>query len=183
MTFTAEIVRELLDYNPITGKFVWKIRGLRWFQDADCPRCACQQWNKMNACKEAIPGENKKEQYYHKIQLLGSRVSAHRIAWLHYHGKMPDGIIDHINGNKHDNRIENLRDVSRFENNRNSKKGKNNTSGATGVYKTNSGKWSGQFWKNGQYYGLGVFETVEEASMAVKMKRKEVGGFTERHGL
>jgi hypothetical protein len=99
------------------------------------------------------------------------RFDAHRLAYLWVYGNVPNQ-IDHINGNKSDNRINNLRSCTDSENRRNSKKRKDNTSGYKGVsYFKKREKWNsriGIILENGsrRYKNLGYFNTKEEAYSA-----------------
>lgn len=91
---SAESLREVLDYCPDSGEFTWKVyRG----------RCA----------KVGSKAGTLKPTGYVAIILFGKWYGAHRLAWLHVHGAWPNGDIDHINGCPSDNRIANLRDVSK----------------------------------------------------------------------
>ena len=70
---------------------------------------------------------------YVAVNLLGKNIAVHRLVWMMQHGEMP-ALIDHIDGDRQNNRIENLRLANRFGNAQNKKLNKNNTSGVKGVY-------------------------------------------------
>jgi len=108
---------------------------------------------------------------------------AHRLIWLYVYGEWPKGEIDHINGIKDDNRIENLRDVSKSINQRNSKMRKNNTSGITGVIwdKANS-KWLPLIHFDGKPKYLGRFDCKYKAASVRHLAMEIEGGYTNRHG-
>ncbi len=81
----------------------------------------------------------------------------HRLAWLYMYGEWPVGDIDHINGIRDDNRLINLRSVSRQENLRNRRTGRNNTSGVMGVnWDKSLGKWRSSIGIGGKTKHLGV---------------------------
>ena len=94
---------------------------------------------------------------YRVVRLFGSPYLAHRLAWYLHYGEQP-GEIDHINRDRSDNRIENLRVVSRSENNFN--QGNRNKYGVKGLYKTARGKFALQYGNR----HLGTFDTVEDAA-------------------
>ena len=87
----------------------------------------------------------------------------HRLVWFHYYGEMPKQNIDHINGIKTDNRIENLRYADYSQNGANRKVSKNNSIGLKGVGR-NGNKYQAVIQKNGKSFYLGIFNTKEEAS-------------------
>ena len=94
---------------------------------------------------------------------------AHRIAWLYVYGEMPCRNIDHINGNRADNRICNLRLVNQSQNVANSKLSKANTSGCKGVtWRKDTNKWAAGLMLNYKRISLGSFKTKEEAAEAYK---------------
>ena len=68
------------------------------------------------------------------IKIKGVQYKSHRLAWLYQYGSMPSGVIDHMNGDKTDNRICNLRDVDQAENCRNANRSENPDTGFKGVY-------------------------------------------------
>ena len=112
----------------------------------------------------------------------GKPYQLHRLIWLYAHGSWPSGEIDHINGNRSDNRIENLRDVTSSQNGRNKRVSSANTSGVTGVtwFKSRN-KWVAAMNMNGKRIHLGYFETIDDAAKARK-SADTIHGFHENHG-
>ena len=110
------------------------------------------------------------------------RYPAHRLVWIMHFGEIQKGYeIDHINHVRSDNRIENLRVVSRTGNRKNCSININNSSGVTGVYFTRGGKWHAQITVLGKKMHLGLFSCIEDA---VKSRRaaEKMYGFHENHG-
>lgn len=103
---SAQLARELLHYDPDTGLFHWKRRSV----ENSANLRACNAWNARCAGNEA--GRINHGGYV-LIDLYGSAYRAHRLAWLIAHGVWPSNDIDHINGVRSDNRLANLRDVTR----------------------------------------------------------------------
>jgi hypothetical protein len=98
------------------------------------------------------------------IPLNSVKYVAHRLAWLWVHGNFPNGQIDHINGDKQDNRIANLRVVTNKQNCENKPLQKNSTSGFVGVnWKASANKWVAQICHNQHVIYLGLFNKIEEA--------------------
>ncbi len=109
-------------------------------------------------------------------------LKAHRVAWVVYYGKWPKGQIDHINGDRADNRIGNLRDVNSSKNSRNSKMKSNNTSGHNGIYwYERYGKWQVSGGADGRKKHIGYFEDLEDA-IAARAEFNRQNGYSERHG-
>ena len=126
---------------------------------------------------------NDKYGCYWQVMLKKKLYLAHRVVWYLHHGEWPSGEIDHINGDTTDNRVSNLRDVTKSVNIKNKAKQSNNKSGFTGVYfETASGKYRAQIKSNGVIKNLGRFERIEDAVIARRAAEVLDGEFTERHG-
>jgi hypothetical protein len=145
---TQERLKELLSYDPETGVFT-RLVGR----------------SGPNARAGDVAGCNNGQGYV-RIYVDGKPYKAHRLAWFYTHGVWPSE-MDHKNGNRSDNRIANLREVTRAENKANSSAYKNNTSGYVGVsLHKKSGQWIAQIQKDGKKQGLGYFPTPEVARAA-----------------
>jgi hypothetical protein len=179
---TPEYLRQLLRYEPETGKLFWRERPASSFKPA--ARSAehrAANWNAKNAGRPAFTSDN--GDGYLTGRVLGNLYRAHRVIWAMHHGAWPSGDVDHINGNRMDNRIANLRDATKSENARNSAKRRDNTSGICGVcWHRHSGKWMVRIKAGGKSVFLGRFANLEDAVKAREMAEKRIGGFTERHG-
>lgn len=159
----SELAGNLIDYNADDGTFVWT------------------NYNKNNCNKGKTAGTIGKRGYL-RIQIFGKVYCAHRIAWLIYYGRFPDYGIDHIDGDKLNNSISNLRDVSQLENNKNRSINKNNKSGFIGVtWAKHRGKWRSRIMFEGKDITLGFFDDVNEAAR-VRSDASIKYGFHENHG-
>ena len=108
-------------------------------------------------------------------------ICAHRIIFAMHYGYFPEQ-VDHINGNKSDNRIGNLRAATRSENYCNSKTRIDNTSGIKGVHWENQrNKWRAYCNKNGKRYDAGFFDDIEEAKKAIQILRSSIHGNFAKH--
>ena len=109
----------------------------------------------------------------------GYGVMMHRIVNM-----TPQGLwTDHINGNKHDNRIENLRGATQAENKRNKALGLTNKSGVKGVFLAKHvGKWVAQMWVDGKKRHLGCFDNLSLAQEFMELAREMVHGKFANHG-
>jgi hypothetical protein len=106
------------------------------------------------------------------VTVMGLRLKGHRLAWKMHYGVDPVGEIDHINGNKHDNRIANLRDCKKSDNGKNAGLSKRNKSGFRGVTQhTGREKWIASISIDGKNKHLGVFDTPEEAGEVAELAR------------
>jgi hypothetical protein len=170
-----DALRKLLGYDEASGLLFWLPRPHEMF----ATESAAKSWNTKYANKVA---GSKTSEGYTIISVLGVSYMAHRLAWVIANKKLPDGEIDHINGDRNDNRAKNLRVVSAQENSRNAKKQKNNTTGHTGVYwdKTLC-KYVALIGLNGRLKNLGRFETVDEAVTA-RLEAQRRYNFSSRHG-
>lgn len=143
-----QVIAEHLSYCPDTGAFKWRTstRGHR---------------------AGAVAGSVHRGTGYVSISVAGQRYLAHRIAWLIVHGAWPASGTDHINGNRADNRIANLRPATRSENQQNLRGPmRNNTLGVLGVCRQKSGKFQAQITVDGRQIYLGCHPTAEAASDA-----------------
>lgn len=111
---------------------------------------------------------------YIRVNIQGKRYKAHRIIWEMFNGKIPESmVIDHIDGNKANNMIENLRLATQSQNQAN-KVGTG--SWPKGVKVCANGKFQARVRQHGKTYHLGTFSTVEEASAAYATKAIELYG-------
>jgi hypothetical protein len=111
----------------------------------------------------------------------GKCYKAHRVAWMLHFGAEPD-VIDHINGNPADNRLENLRSVTLSDNQHNRKLSKNNRSGFLGVcWHARSGKWRAAGWVDGRHRTIGQFSALEDA-IAARTSFNTIHAYHENHG-
>lgn len=172
---SPEVLRQLLRYEPDTGKLFWKERGPEWFVSIKSHRA----WNARFSGKEALTAKSKR---YKNGFILWKKHLAHRVAFAIFYGRWPYGQVDHIDGNGENNRIQNLRDVDSLENNRNMRRAKNNKSGITGVHWCATyGSWVAQIQIKGRGINLGSFKSLEEAAQARK-NADLLYGFHENHG-
>lgn len=112
---------------------------------------------------------------YLETTLLGKKYKVHRLVWLLNRGVWPKRHIDHVNGKRDDNRIENLREATPAQNNQHSSKVRpNNTSGMPGVcWDRRRGKWYAQIQVEGKHVFLGYFTEKQDAGKAyAEGKRK-----------
>lgn len=120
---------------------------------------------------------------YRMVNIDGSIVYQHRLAWLFSHGAWPDVEIDHIDGNPSNNRIENLRLAVRHENAKNAGRHSNNTSGFKGVdFRKSDGKWRARIRIKGKRINLGLFNDPLEAFNAYKKAADDLHGDFCNHG-
>ena len=153
---TVERLRELLDFNPETGELCWRI----------APRH-----------QRIEPGQSAGyvgRRGYLRIRIDGAAHQAHRLAWMHHHGTPPLGDIDHIDGDRLNNRIANLRDVSKFTNQQNQVNRRFvGATGLTGVTRQRN-KFEARISANGVSHHLGMFETAEAAHLAYLGAKKRL---------
>ena len=144
---SLERVRELFDYDPETG--ILKRR-------TSVPKSPAG--SSVGTCNN----------HGHLICRVDYTIYyVHRLIWLHYHGKEPSDLIDHINGNTIDNRICNLREATFSGNSRNRKMSWSNKAGLKGAhYSSWEEKWRSSIKADGKSIHLGWFDTKEEAAAA-----------------
>ncbi len=131
---------------------------------------------------KVIGGKITKHDRFLKATIKGKRYKIHQLAWIYEYGKMPTYQIDHDNGDRNDNGIRNLRDITQADNNKNAAMRKDNISGCTGVHQREyKGRiyWIARIGKEKR--SLGSFDTFEDAVIARKRAERELG-YDKRHG-
>lgn len=169
------IVRQIINYDPETGEMTWFARPLDNFKSSG------QQirWNRRHAGKRAW---SLTKNGYHVVSINKRQCGAHRVAWFLHYGVWPNGMIDHINHDRTDNRICNLRDVDNRSNSRNRPLPENHPSPAFGVRWTSSNrKWRSTIRTGNKHVHLGYFEDVWEAIEA-RRKAEMAFGYHPNHG-
>lgn len=175
---TIEQAFLLIKYFPETGAFQWNERLPHIVQMYGGDPKSCGMWNTRYLHK---PVGTLNSKGYLVTRIMGRAYKLHRLAWFMVHAEWAEE-IDHINGDKSDNRIANLRSVTRAENMKNKPKYKQNSSGVIGVgwHKTTN-KWIAKIRINGRDYHLGIFETIEGAA-AARAAAEVRYGFHKNHG-
>lgn len=141
---TQARLRQVVNYDPVTGSFTWLVRF------------------GVVAGKKAGHSTND----YVVIGIDKRLYLAHRLAWLYTFGELPE-MLDHIDGNKQNNRIDNLRPCTKSTNGANSKRNSTNTSGFKGVsWDRDTKKWRAYVKKNGRRFHLGLFDNIDDAHRA-----------------
>ncbi len=147
MKLTQERVRELFDYRE-DGELIWKVRN-------------------SNRIKVGDIAGHLGNGGYRRVMLHRKLFLSHRLIWLWWYGYLPEHDIDHINRNRLDNRINNLREVSRQCNLRNCVVSKRNSSGIIGVcWDRDRKKWQAKIEVAGVVNFLGRFDTLTGAAIA-----------------
>jgi hypothetical protein len=160
-------VRSLITYDAETGEFTWESRGS---QDRESKR-----WSTRFAGKRAGRIDS---HGYRQIDMRGMTFLAHRLAFAMTYGRWPIGDIDHIDGDKTNNRISNLREATRRENMQNQTRRSNNKSGYSGVYwRTKKKKWLAKICANGKHHHLGTFDCPHKAHQAYLAAKQRIHTF------
>ena len=146
--YSVEYLRSVLEYDADTGIFTWLVKPAQCVHVGD------------------IAG-TLDSRGYRQIRLNGKKELAHRIAWAMAYGEWPTHCIDHVNHDKADNRLSNLRAATASQNRYNMPKYKNNTSGIKGVsFNRKAGKWRAFISADGVKKYLGEYHTKEAAASA-----------------
>lgn len=172
---SQDVLNEALQYDPETGKLCWKERVDHHFAR---PRDA-KAWNSRYAGKPAFT----------YVTVLGyacgrfqcDKLMAHRVIWMMVHGQQPEH-IDHVNGDRSDNRLVNLRSVTKTENARNLRLSSRNKSGHVGVHwHARSRKWTACIGVERKLVEVGQFRNIEDA-IAAREAANVKFGFHPNHG-
>ena len=160
---TQSELKELLSYCPETGIFTWKKR-----RGGSAKKGSAAGWLSNG---------------YTRIAVNGKEFAAHRLAWLYQFGTLPNDSIDHINHERSDNRISNLRECTTSDNAKNMSMHKSNSSGVTGVsWDKKTKAWKACIHANGRKINLGTYESMPDAEYA-RMNAEKMYGFHKNHGL
>lgn len=170
-----EYLRQCVSYSPDTGRFVFLERP-RWMFKSDH---VWKQWNGKNAGKEAFVCQVRTRGYI-KGKLDGQTYYAHRLAYYMGTGELPIE-VDHINGDVADNRLANLRSVTRKINNRNRAHSVRHKNPAMGVGVTETGRFRASIKFDGIVRLLGTYDTLAEA-VAARRGAERLLGFHKNHG-
>lgn len=160
----VDVVRAALEYNPETGVFTWK-------RNSPARRAGSVAGYMTNTG-------------YLQIGVCRAKTMAHRLAWIHFYGRPPSGFIDHINGDRLDNRIANLRDVAWATNTQNvksprKKEGRLAQFLGVSISASKSKPYKAHLTLNGKAKYIGIFRTPEEAHAAyIEAKRRLHPGCT-----
>ena len=155
-TLCAEEVRALFDYDPETGVLSWK------------ERASSNTW-------AGKPAASHEKHGYYGVRIAGRAYRVHRIIWLHYYGEIPTQHIDHIDCNKSNNSIENLRQCTRSQNLANVDWKRPNSTGFRGVTKVGK-KYRAKIHCQGKYICLGLHDSPHNAHVAYKAAAKSLFG-------
>lgn len=160
---TQKRLKELFHYDPNTG-YITRTSSV------------------SNVKRGDIAG-GKTEQGYIRIRVDGKKYLGHRLAWLYVYGRWPRDQIDHINHDRADNRLENLREVSSQTNCRNQSVRPDNNSGFTGIsWDKDAGKWKSQIVALGKKINLGRYSDISDA-VKVRSDAECRFGYHKNHGL
>lgn len=169
----TEVLRQLLRYDEKNGDLYWKDRDISMFVDER----SFNSFHSQFANEKAGSLKTKEGGKYIVINLFGKTTLAHRVIWKMHYGTDPPPILDHIDGDGTNNKIENLREATIHQNGWNSKKSKRNNSGFKGVsFNTEKKKWRAAIHVEGKTRLLGYFNTPEEAGEAYKKASIELHG-------
>lgn len=170
-----DYISDILSYCPLSGDLRWKHRNANHFS---CKR-SMKIWNTRFAGKIAGTPHS---QGYVSIMIKGIPRLAHRIAWLLENKEFPAEELDHIDGNRANNKISNLRSVTRKENCKNLRKSSSNTSGINGVsWAAHAKKWVARIQVDYKYIHLGYFSAKIDAFTA-RYEAEKKYGFHNNHG-
>jgi hypothetical protein len=156
---TQKRLKELLSYDEDTGLFTWS-RNVS----------STGRSGGVAGCVDKTTG-------YRRVRLHKRLYHAHRLAWLYVHGEWPPYEVDHINGNRSDNRMANLRCATRVQNMHNNGRRIDNKSGFKGVcWYPSRNKWLAKIQTYGRAKNLGYYDNKDDAIAAYKAAAAELHG-------
>lgn len=169
-----EDLHDILRYDALTGLLFWRERHIDLFPSETA-------WKIFNSRFAGTKALNAVSRFGYKYGcIFYKKYYSHRVIWAMEYGEWPE-YIDHINGIRTDNRINNLRNVTVKQNQRNQKKRADNKSGHTGVsWDLSRNKWMAHICDNG-FKNLGRFDNISDAIDARKNAEKKLG-YHKNHG-
>lgn len=158
-TVPVSLLREAVRYDPVTGGFLWRERPAEHFPEGvPSPEVRAAMWNGKYAGKPAFTSRDPRG--YLRGAVRGLNLYAHRAAVAYVTGEWPPDEVDHINRDKSDNRLKNLRAASHREN-------RLNTDDCDrphrGIYQMPNGRWRVQIKRQGQSLHLGTYDSLDDA--------------------
>jgi hypothetical protein len=165
MILTFEQVRNIINYDPVSGVAKWNTKLYRGKHSAGDVINNVHHNNKIS---------------YYRVQVCGVRYMLHKLIVLYMTGEYPTSKVDHIDGDGLNNKWDNLRHVTNAENGRNCSINSNNTSGHLGVSKFRNG-WRVRVKFNGIEKHIGVFQDFDQAVKASRQAYTNLG-FHANHG-
>jgi len=159
---TQTLVQELFNYDPLTGIVTRKIT------------------TNYNSKAGDVVGWKTSGGKYLAVSIQGKAMYIHRLAYLFTYGYLPK-FIDHINGNRTDNRIDNLRECTQSQNGFNKKSTKSKSGIKNVVWHKNEKKWHVQITVNRKKHNFGYFKCIKEAEKIAVKARIELHGEFARH--
>lgn len=180
---SPEVLRQLLRYEPDTGKLFWLRRAEEWFSSSKySPSRAAKAWNAKHAETEAFTADDGAG--YRSGRVLGWTGRAHRAIWAMESGDWPAAEIDHADGDPSNNRWSNLRLATRAENIRNTRNYSGSSSQYRGVWwDKRYRKWHVNIKVDQKKLFLGRFENEVDAAMAYDSAAREHFGEFARPNL
>lgn len=171
-----EELRQLLRYEPETGKLFWRQRGLEWFAHGkQGAERHCKSWNRRFAGKEAFTATH--NQGYKDGHVSSCHLLAHRVIWAIVTGEWPINDVDHKDNDKSNNRWSNLRPATNAQNMQNKRVRKDSGTGLKGVSRYGTGgKYQAQIRAGNEIHRLGVFADPIDAKAAYDKAAKELHG-------
>lgn len=183
---TQQRLKEVLVYNSETGEFTWSVKTSKY---------SPVKVGDIAGCSD--------DEGYNVVMVDGKRYKSHRLVWFYNFGVFPKEQIDHIDGNKSNNRLGNLREVSGSRNAKNQKMFSTNSSGITGVsvqkvtrecgkvYENWVAQWSDSSGKlNIKSFSILKYGYEVAKELAIVIRNEKIrelnilgAGYTERHGL
>lgn len=176
---TIKRLHQFLTLDPATGILTWKARAPDQVGAGNqSPEANCKGWNKKWAGKRAFTATR---YGYHVGSIDRTMLEAHRVIYAMHHGVWPEGLqIDHINGDRKDNRVSNLRAVPQADNTRN--KAPLRKGCLLGIYRPSGrNQWHAAISRDDRRVHLGTFDCFWHAVIARKAAEKALG-FHENHG-